>query len=42
MICADFLAGANLESGNADGLLFSLVGCTNFYLALRNRSSRAN
>ena len=24
MICADFLAGANLESGNADGLLFSL------------------
>src|SRR6266849_10821938 len=24
MICADFLAGANLESGNSDGLLFSL------------------
>jgi hypothetical protein len=24
MICADFLAGANLENGNPDGLLFSL------------------
>ncbi len=24
MICADFLAGANLENGNSDGLLFSL------------------
>jgi hypothetical protein len=25
MICADFLAGANLENGNPDGLLLSLV-----------------
>ncbi len=24
MICADFLAGANLESGNPEGLLFSI------------------
>jgi hypothetical protein len=30
MICADFLAGANLENGNADVLLTSLRRCFAF------------
>jgi hypothetical protein len=30
MICADFLAGANLESGNPDALLLSLMRLVNF------------
>jgi hypothetical protein len=38
MICADFLAGANLESGNPDALLLSLMRLVNFLpIALRQQ-----
>jgi hypothetical protein len=30
MICADFLAGANLDSGNSNVLLYSILRLFNF------------
>jgi hypothetical protein len=37
MICADFLAGANLENGNPEVLLSSLLRCFQFLPAAQQR-----
>jgi hypothetical protein len=37
MICADFLAGANLENGNSEVLLTSLLRCFHFLSAEQQR-----
>jgi glycosyltransferase involved in cell wall biosynthesis len=42
MICADFLAGANLDTGQPDVLLRAICPYSNFYQASRNRPSQSS